>query len=62
MYRIIAENVVGCSRPSEACDPVIAREQVSPPQTVEVISHTSTRVDIKWIKPENDGGGKITGK
>ena len=60
-FRTYAENAAGCGKPSQASDPVIARDQISPPTDVEVAGVLRTSVDLTWRKPDNDGGARITG-
>ena len=60
-FRVYAENAAGCGKPSQPCDPIVARNQISPPTAVEIIGYTRTTVDLLWKRPENDGGSRITG-
>ena len=60
-FRVYAENAAGCGKPSQPCDPVVARDQISPPTGLEVTGFTHSTVDLIWKKPENDGGARIIG-
>uniref|UniRef100_H2YLF1 Titin n=1 Tax=Ciona savignyi TaxID=51511 RepID=H2YLF1_CIOSA len=60
-FRVYAENAAGCGKPSQPCDPVVARDQISKPLAVEPTGVTRTSVDLIWRKPENDGGAKVSG-
>lgn len=60
-FRVSAENIAGvgpCCKPSE---PVAARDQCDSPGNVTVTNITNTSVLLSWVKPEYDGGAKITG-
>lgn len=60
-FRTFAENAAGRGKPSQPSDPVIAIDQVTEPQMLEVVGITRNSVDLIWCKPETDGGAKITG-
>lgn len=60
-FRVYAENMAGigpCSKPSE---PVVARDRCDPPRSLTVTNITNSSVSLSWVKPEYDGGAKITG-
>ncbi|CAF1068172.1 unnamed protein product, partial [Rotaria sordida] len=63
-FRVSAENIYGQSTPLECEKPIIAKHPFSAPQGpshVEVGNQTENSVTLKWDKPKNDGGSKITG-
>ena len=60
-FRVFAENAAGCGKVSQPSDPVVARNEISPPTSLEVTGYTRTTVDLMWKRPENDGGSRITG-
>ena len=39
----------------------MAIDQVTPPRDLEIVEITKSSVDLRWKKPESDGGAKITG-
>lgn len=61
LFRIIAENQYGAGEPFEMTNPVIATEEPAPPQRLDVIDTTSTSAFLAWLKPEHDGGSRVTG-
>ncbi|CAF4189098.1 unnamed protein product [Rotaria sp. Silwood2] len=62
-FRVSAENIYGQSTPLECEKPIIAKHPFNAPQgpsNVDVANQTETSVTLKWDKPKNDGGSKIT--
>ncbi|KAI5726324.1 hypothetical protein M8J76_000791 [Diaphorina citri] len=63
-FRIRAVNKIGSSEPTQFSKPVLAKDpwdEPSKPQNVEVVDWDKDHADLKWKKPENDGGAPITG-
>ncbi|KAK3103159.1 hypothetical protein FSP39_016894 [Pinctada imbricata] len=63
-FRVRAKNMAGLGEPSGVVGPVTPKPKytkASPPGTPEVADIGKTFVDLKWDKPKNDGGAKITG-
>ncbi|XP_047102318.1 twitchin isoform X3 [Schistocerca piceifrons] len=63
-FRIRAVNKLGSSEPALFAKPVLAKDpwdEPSKPNNVEVVDWDKDHADLKWTKPENDGGAPITG-
>ncbi|XP_052825204.1 twitchin isoform X2 [Octopus bimaculoides] len=63
-FRVMAENVHGLSEPLETDKSIIAKNPFNephPPSQPTIVDHDRTHIDLKWDKPENDGGAPITG-
>ncbi|CAM4765861.1 unnamed protein product [Rotaria magnacalcarata] len=63
-FRVSAENVYGQSHPLESEKPIIAKNPFTAPQgpnNIDVANQTENSVTLKWNKPKNDGGSKVTG-
>lgn len=63
-FRIRAVNKLGSSEPALFGKPVLAKDpwdEPSKPNNVEVVDWDKDHADLKWIKPDNDGGSPITG-
>uniref|UniRef100_A0A8D8U7T9 Twitchin n=1 Tax=Cacopsylla melanoneura TaxID=428564 RepID=A0A8D8U7T9_9HEMI len=63
-FRIRAVNKVGSSEPNQFAKPVVAKDpwdEPSKPNNVEVVDWDKDHADLKWTRPENDGGAPITG-
>ena len=61
VFRIIAHNQYGAGEPYEMTEPIIATEEPAAPKRLDVIDTTSTTAYLAWLKPEHDGGSRITG-
>jgi len=62
-FRVSAENIYGQSVPLECEKPVVAKNPYSvsqPPSNLEIGGQTEDSVTLKWNKPKNDGGSKVT--
>lgn len=62
-FRIRAVNKIGPSEPAVFNKPVLAKnpwDEPSKPLNVEVVDWDKDHADLKWSKPENDGGAEIT--
>ncbi|XP_029624486.1 titin isoform X1 [Salmo trutta] len=59
-FRVTGENQYGIGLPAETKYGAMITEKPSPPQTIEVTEITKESVSLSWIKPENDGGSRIT--
>ncbi|CAL1540886.1 unnamed protein product, partial [Lymnaea stagnalis] len=63
-FRVRAKNLAGVGHPSESTGPVHVKPKYVKPSTPgvpEAAKVGKTYVDLKWDKPRNDGGSKITG-
>uniref|UniRef100_A0A8C1Q0I9 Titin n=1 Tax=Cyprinus carpio TaxID=7962 RepID=A0A8C1Q0I9_CYPCA len=60
-FRVMAENQYGLGEAYEMPDPVIATAEPAPPKRVDIIDTTDTSATLAWLKPEHDGGSRITG-
>uniref|UniRef100_A0A8C1WA28 Titin n=1 Tax=Cyprinus carpio TaxID=7962 RepID=A0A8C1WA28_CYPCA len=60
-FRVMAENQYGLGEAYEMPDPVIATAEPAPPKRVDIIDTTDKSATLVWIKPEHDGGSRITG-
>nr|CAD7586386.1 unnamed protein product [Timema genevievae] len=63
-FRIRAVNKLGSSEPVLFAKNVLAKDpwdEPSKPTNVEVVDWDKDHADIKWNKPEDDGGAPITG-
>nr|CAD7393168.1 unnamed protein product [Timema cristinae] len=63
-FRIRAVNKLGSSEPVLFAKNVLAKDpwdEPSKPTNVEVVDWDKDHADIKWTKPEDDGGAPITG-
>lgn len=61
LFRIIAVNQYGQGEPYEMTEPVVATEEPAPPNRLDVIDTTATTAYLAWLKPEHDGGSRVTG-
>lgn len=62
--RIRAVNKLGSSEPATFAKPILAKnpwDEPSKPNNVEVVDWDVDHADLKWTKPDNDGGAPITG-
>lgn len=62
-FRVTAVNDEGESKPLKTENPIIAKKPASgasKPKNVEVTDWDKDHADIKWTKPDKDGGAKIT--
>ncbi|KAJ9595175.1 hypothetical protein L9F63_013533, partial [Diploptera punctata] len=63
-FRIRAVNKIGTSEPVLFAKTVLAKDpwdEPSKPNNVEVVDWDKDHADLKWTKPDNDGGAPITG-
>ncbi|XP_013148822.1 PREDICTED: twitchin isoform X2 [Papilio polytes] len=63
-FRIRAVNKIGSSEPGTFGKPVLAKDpwdEPSKPKGVELKDWDKDHADLKWQKPDNDGGAPITG-
>uniref|UniRef100_A0A673JCH7 Titin n=1 Tax=Sinocyclocheilus rhinocerous TaxID=307959 RepID=A0A673JCH7_9TELE len=60
-FRVVAENQYGLGEAYEMPDPVIATAEPAPPKRIDIIDTTDTSATLVWLKPEHDGGSRITG-
>ncbi|EGT49285.1 hypothetical protein CAEBREN_29721 [Caenorhabditis brenneri] len=63
-FRVKAVNLQGESKPLEAEEPIIAKNQFEVPDPVdkpEVTDWDKDRIDIKWNPTANNGGAPVTG-
>ncbi|XP_065220483.1 twitchin isoform X27 [Planococcus citri] len=63
-FRVRAVNKVGSSEPTPLAKVVLAKDpwdEPSKPNNVEVTDWDKDHADLKWTKPEKDGGAPITG-
>lgn len=63
-FRIRAVNKLGPSEPATFGKPVLAKDpwdEPSKPKNVEVTDWDKDHADLKWEKPDSDGGAPITG-
>ncbi|XP_031623079.1 twitchin-like isoform X2 [Contarinia nasturtii] len=62
-FRIRAVNKVGPSEPAEFKNSVLAKnpwDEPGKPKSVEVTDWDKDHADLKWAKPDNDGGAEIS--
>lgn len=60
-FKVMAENQYGIGEAYEIPDPVIATAEPAAPKRLDIIDTTDTSVTLAWLKPEHDGGSRITG-
>ncbi|XP_013785867.1 twitchin-like, partial [Limulus polyphemus] len=63
-FRVKAKNAAGLSKPSQPTATLKLRPKFtapSPPENLKVTRVGRSYVDLKWDKPQSDGGSKITG-
>lgn len=63
-FRIRAINKIGSSDPGLFGKPVLAKDpwdEPGKPNNVDVVDWDKDHADLKWAKPDNDGGAPITG-
>ncbi|KAL1129846.1 hypothetical protein AAG570_012790 [Ranatra chinensis] len=63
-FRVRAVNKIGSSEPAMCPKVILAKDpwdEPSKPRSVEVTDWDKDHADLKWEKPENDGGAPITG-
>lgn len=63
-FRIRAVNKIGSSEPATFKNTILAKDPwdgASKPKNVEVVDWDKDHADLKWEKPESDGGAPITG-
>ncbi|CAF0817484.1 unnamed protein product, partial [Didymodactylos carnosus] len=62
-FRVTAENAIGQSEPLESEKSIVAKKPFSAPQgpcNLEVRNQTENAITLKWDRPKNDGGSKVT--
>uniref|UniRef100_A0A8D2JDF7 Titin n=1 Tax=Varanus komodoensis TaxID=61221 RepID=A0A8D2JDF7_VARKO len=47
--------------PCELTEPVVATEEPAPPKRLDIVDTTKSSVVLAWLKPDHDGGSRITG-
>ncbi|XP_012993478.3 titin [Esox lucius] len=60
-FKVAAENAAGCGPLSSASDAVLAIDACEPPTNVRITHIRKTSIRLEWLKPNYDGGSKITG-
>lgn len=60
-FKVFAENQYGSGEAYEMPDPVIATAEPAPPKRLDIIDTTDSSATLTWLKPEHDGGSRITG-
>uniref|UniRef100_A0A672TG49 Titin n=1 Tax=Strigops habroptila TaxID=2489341 RepID=A0A672TG49_STRHB len=60
-YRVSAENEYGVGEPCELTEPVVATEEPAPPKRLDIVDTTKSSVVLAWLKPDHDGGSRVTG-
>lgn len=63
-FRVRAVNKVGPGEPALFGKPILAKnpwDEPGKPQGLEVVDWDKDHADLKWLKPESDGGAPITG-
>lgn len=60
-YRVSAENEYGVGEPCELTEPVVATEEPAPPKRLDIVDTTRSSVVLAWLKPDHDGGSRISG-
>jgi predicted phage tail protein len=63
-FRVRAKNAAGLSKPSASSNQFKMKEKFkipSPPGQPAVVKVGKNYVDLKWSKPQSDGGSRITG-
>ncbi|KAL3252351.1 hypothetical protein MRX96_017670 [Rhipicephalus microplus] len=61
-FRVKAVNKEGESEPLETGEDIVAKnpyDEPGKPSKPEIVDYDNTKVDLKWDKPENDGGRPI---
>jgi titin len=62
--RVVAENKLGQSEPTELHEPFVAKNPFdvpSAPRELKVIGVTRSTCQLQWLPPSNDGGASIQG-
>lgn len=63
VYRILAENKAGLSKPSEECEEFTAKDPYAipgKPGRPDIVELHADSADLNWKEPENDGGAAIS--
>lgn len=60
-FRVLPENIYGIGEPREISESVLLCEVPSIPVDLQVVDIYKSSVALRWEKPFNDGGSRITG-
>lgn len=60
-FKVMAENQYGFGEAYEMPNPIVATAEPAAPKRVDIIDTTDTTATLAWLKPEHDGGSRISG-